>query len=104
MAHNPSAVGKKPSGCTETEALQPEGGEPPRNFTATSDTANQNGDQPGCGDGVMPGQEGTERRRSVQVDARTGSGSLLPGHRPSFQIPRKTRERKGPAMSPACVL
>uniref|UniRef100_H2SS95 Transcription activation suppressor b n=1 Tax=Takifugu rubripes TaxID=31033 RepID=H2SS95_TAKRU len=95
MAHNPSAVGKKHSECTETDDLQPEGGEPPRNFIATSATANQNGDQPGCGDGVMPEQEGTERRRSVQVDPRTVSGSLLPGQRPSFQIPRKTRERKG---------
>lgn len=104
MAHNPNAVGKKHSECTETDDLQPEGGEPPRNFSATSATANQNGDPPGCGDGVMPEQEGTERRRSVQVDARTVSGSLLPGQKPSFQIPRKTRERKGPAISPARVL
>lgn len=100
MAHNPKAVGKKHSECTEADDIQPEGGEPPRNFTATSATANQNGDQPGCGDGVMPEQEGTERRRSVQVDARTVGGSLLPGQRPSFQIPRKTMERKGSVTSP----
>lgn len=103
MAHNPSAVGKKHPGCTGTGDLQPDGGEAPKNSTATSATANQNGDQPGCGDGVMPEQEGTERRRSVQVDARAVSGSLLPGHRPTFQIPRKTRERKGGATSPVPV-
>lgn len=104
MAQNPNAVGKKHSECTETDGLQPEGGEPPKNSTATSATANQNGDQPGCGDGLMPEQEGTERRRNVQVDVRTVSGSLLPGQRPTFQIPRKTRERKGGAISTACVL
>lgn len=99
MALNPNAVGKRHSECTETDDLQSEGGEPLKNSAATSATANQNGDQPGCGDSVMPEQEATERRRSVQVDARSLSSSSLPGQRPSFQIPRKTRERKGGAIS-----
>ncbi|XP_022047738.2 protein TASOR isoform X1 [Acanthochromis polyacanthus] len=102
MALNPSAVGKRDSECTETEDLQPEGGEPQKNSAATSATANQNGDQPGCGDSVMPEQEAPERRRSVQPDARSISSSPLPSQRSSeelprrnFQIPRKIRERKG---------
>lgn len=106
MALNPNAVGKRDSECTETDDLQPEGGEPPKNSAATSATANQNGDQPGCGDSVMPEQEAPERRRSVQADSRSFSSSPLPGQRPSeelprrnFQIPRKIRERKGGAIS-----
>ncbi len=99
MALNPSAVGKRTSECTETDDLQPEGGEPQKNSTATSATANQNGDQPGCGDSVMPEQEAYERRRSVQADGRSFSSSPLPGQRPNFQIPRKIRERKGGAIS-----
>lgn len=99
MALNPSAVGRRPSECTETEEQQSEGGEALKNSAATSATANQNGDQPGCGDSVMPEQEASERRRSVQGDARSFSGSPLPGQRPNFQIPRKTRERKGCAIS-----
>ncbi|XP_044067733.1 protein TASOR isoform X2 [Siniperca chuatsi] len=102
MALNPNAVGRRDSECTETDDLQPEGGEPPKNSAATSATANQNGDQPGCGDSVMPEQEAPERRRSVQADARSFSSSPLPGQRPSeelprrgFQIPRKIKERKG---------
>ncbi|XP_008276048.1 protein FAM208A isoform X2 [Stegastes partitus] len=102
MALNPSAVGKRDSECTETGDLQPEGGEPQKNSAATSATANQNGDQPGCGDSVMPEQEAPERRRSVQPDARSISSSPLPAQRSSeelprrnFQIPRKIRERKG---------
>ncbi|XP_041802387.1 protein TASOR isoform X2 [Chelmon rostratus] len=97
MALNPNAVGKRNSECAETDDLQPEGGEPPKNSAATSATANQNGDQPGCGDSVtlMPEQEAPERRRSVQADARSFSSSPLPGQRPNFQIPRKIRERKG---------
>lgn len=102
MALNPSAAGKRDSDCAEADDPQPEGGEPPRRAAATSATANQNGDQPGCGDGVMPEQEASERRRSAQPDARSFSGSPLPGQRPSeelprrnFQIPRKIRERKG---------
>ncbi|XP_070766435.1 protein TASOR [Enoplosus armatus] len=102
MALNPNAVGRRDSECTETDDLQPEGGEPPKNSAATSATANQNGDQPGCGDSVMPEQEAPERRRSVQADAQSVSSSPLPGQRPSeelprrnFQIPRKIRERKG---------
>lgn len=99
MALNPNAVGKRHSECTETDEFQSEGGEPLKNSAATSATANQNGDQPGCGDIVMPEREATERRRSVQADARSLSGSPSPGQRPNFQIPRKTRERKGGAMS-----
>ncbi|XP_067383330.1 protein TASOR isoform X1 [Channa argus] len=102
MALNPNAVGKKDSECTETDDLQPDGGEPQKNSAATSSTANQNGDQPGCGDSVMPEHEATERRRSVQTDPRSFSTSPLPGQRPAeelprknFQIPRKIRERKG---------
>ncbi|XP_029012486.1 protein TASOR isoform X2 [Betta splendens] len=102
MALNPSALGRKDSGCTETGDPHPDGGEPHKNPAASSATANQNGDQPGCGDGVMPEHEAPERRRSVQPDGRSFSSSPLPGHRPSdelprknFQIPRKIRERKG---------
>ncbi|KAM8755164.1 protein TASOR isoform 1-T1 [Acanthopagrus schlegelii] len=95
MALNPNAVGKRNSECAEADDLQPEGGETPKNSAATSATANQNGDQPGCGDGVMPEQEAPERRRSVQADSRSFSSSPLPGQRPNFQIPRKIRERKG---------
>ncbi|KAM3618357.1 uncharacterized protein V6R79_019606 [Siganus canaliculatus] len=95
MALNPSTVGKRSTECTETDDIQPGGGEPPKNSTATSATANQNGDQPGCGDSVMPEQEASDRRRSMQADARSFSSSPVPGQRPNFQIPRKTRERKG---------
>ncbi|XP_040008857.1 protein TASOR isoform X2 [Xiphias gladius] len=102
MALNPSAVGKKDSECTETGELHLDGGEPQKNSAATSATANQNGDQAGCGDSVMPEQETPERRRSTQTDPRSFSSSPLPGQRPSeelprrnFQIPRKIRERKG---------
>ncbi|XP_071332606.1 protein TASOR isoform X1 [Trachinotus anak] len=102
MALNPGAVGKKDADCTETGELHPDGGEPQKNSAATSATANQNGDQAGCGDSVMPEQEAPERRRSSQTDARSFSGSPLTGQRPNeelprrnFQIPRKIRERKG---------
>uniref|UniRef100_A0A3B4F3W8 Transcription activation suppressor b n=1 Tax=Pundamilia nyererei TaxID=303518 RepID=A0A3B4F3W8_9CICH len=102
MALNPSAVGKRDSDYTETTDLHPKGGEPQKNSAATSATANQNGDQPGCGDSVMPEQEAPERRRSMQADARSFSSSPLPAQRSTdelprrnFQIPRKIRERKG---------
>ncbi|XP_035500892.2 protein TASOR isoform X3 [Scophthalmus maximus] len=102
MALNPGAAGRKDSECAGAAELHPDGGEPPKNSAATSATANQNGDQAGCGDGVMPEQEAPERRRSAQADARSFSGSPSPGQRPAeelprrnFQIPRKTRERKG---------
>ncbi|XP_041859905.1 protein TASOR isoform X2 [Melanotaenia boesemani] len=102
MALNPNALGKTDSECTATGYLHPEGGEPQKNPTATSAIANQNGDQPGCGDSVMPEQEAPERRRIVQADARSCSSSPSPAQRTSeelprrnFQIPRKTRERKG---------
>ncbi|XP_024148711.1 protein TASOR isoform X4 [Oryzias melastigma] len=102
MALNPGAVGKTDSDRSERAALHPGGGEPQKNSATTSATANQNGDQPGCRDGVMPEQEAPERRRSVQGDVRSCSSSPSPAHRPSeelprrnFQIPRKTRERKG---------
>lgn len=103
MAQNPNAVGKTDSECTETSGPRPEGGEAHKNSAAT---ANQNGDQPGCRDGVMPEQEAPGRRRSTLADARGCSSSLSPAQRSSeelprknFQIPRKTRERKGGAMS-----
>ncbi|XP_029911332.1 protein TASOR isoform X2 [Myripristis murdjan] len=104
MALNPNAEEKKDRECTETGDLRSEGGESVKNSpsAATSATANQNGDQTGCGDSVMPEQEAHDRRRSVQTDARSSSSSPLPGQRPSeelprknFQIPRKIRERKG---------
>ncbi|XP_014853954.1 PREDICTED: protein TASOR-like isoform X1 [Poecilia mexicana] len=102
MALNPKAAGKADSECAETGEPLPEGGEADKNSAATSATANQNGDQPGCRDAVMPVQEAPERRRSVLADARSSSRSPLPAQRSSeelprknFQIPRKTRERKG---------
>ncbi|KAK5863730.1 hypothetical protein PBY51_000739 [Eleginops maclovinus] len=102
MALNPNTVGRRDSECTGTDDMQQEGGEPLKKSAATSATANQNGDQPGCGDGVMPEQEAPERRRSVQADARSFGNSALQGQRQSeelprknFQIPRKIRERKG---------
>lgn len=101
MALNPGAVGRRTSDGTEADEAQAEGGEPPKNSATTSATANQNGDQPGCRDGVtlMPEQEAPERRRSSlqQTDSRSYSSSPLPGQRPNFQIPRKIRERKGGA-------
>ncbi|KAM9342667.1 protein TASOR isoform 2-T2 [Pholidichthys leucotaenia] len=102
MALNPKAAGRGDSEYVEKADLQSDGGEAPKNSAATSASANQNGDQAGCGDGVMPEQEAPERRRSMQADARSYSSSPLPAQRPSeelprknFQIPRKTRERKG---------
>ncbi|XP_068561371.1 protein TASOR isoform X2 [Cebidichthys violaceus] len=86
MALNPN--GRRDAECTETDYLQPEegGGEHPKNSAATSATVNQqNGDQPGCGDGVMPEQEAPERRRSSQ--ARPGEEQP----RRNFQIPRKIK-------------
>lgn len=106
MALNPNAVGRRDSESTATDEMQLEGGEALKKSAATSATANQNGDQPGCGDGVMPEKEAPERRRSVQADARSFGSSALQGQRPSeelprknFQIPRKIRERKGGAIS-----
>ncbi|MEQ2250440.1 hypothetical protein ILYODFUR_000799 [Ilyodon furcidens] len=102
MALNPKAAGKGDSECAETGEPLSEGGEADKKSAATSATANQNGDQPGCRDGVMPEQEATERRRSVLADGRCSSSSPLSASRSSeelprknFQIPRKTRERKG---------
>uniref|UniRef100_A0A1A8FEN9 Family with sequence similarity 208, member Ab n=1 Tax=Nothobranchius korthausae TaxID=1143690 RepID=A0A1A8FEN9_9TELE len=99
MALNPYAVGKTDSESTETNDSPPEGREAHKNSSAT---ANQNGDQPGCRDGVMPEQEALERRRSMLADARSSSSSPSPAQRSNeelprrnFQIPRKTRERKG---------
>ncbi|XP_077424947.1 protein TASOR isoform X2 [Vanacampus margaritifer] len=100
MALNPSTMGKRESDNTDA-GLHQEGGEPPKTSAATSATANQNGDQPGCGDCVIPEQEAPDRHNSVQADARSWSGSPTPGQRRSderprkpFQIPRK-KERKG---------
>ncbi|KAK7884176.1 hypothetical protein WMY93_027299 [Mugilogobius chulae] len=102
MALNPRALGNKDTDCTTAGRLGADGGGSQKNSTATSATANQNGDQPGCGDRVMPEHEALERRRTTQADSRNFSGSPLPGQRPNdelprknFQIPRKTRERKG---------
>ncbi|KAM3871752.1 protein TASOR [Diretmus argenteus] len=104
MALNSSAEGKKDTACTETGDSHSEAGESVKNSpsTATSATANQNGDQAGCGDSVMPEQEAPDRRRSVQTDGRSSNSSPLPGQRSTeelprrhFQIPRKIRERKG---------
>ncbi|KAL6119094.1 tasor [Pungitius sinensis] len=99
MALNPNAAGRRDTQCTEPGDLQPEeGGEPLKNSAATSATANQNGDQPGCGDAVMPEQEAPDRRRSGQADARSSGSSAPPGTRPgeeqprrNFQIPRKIK-------------
>ncbi|XP_061591933.1 protein TASOR isoform X2 [Cololabis saira] len=103
MALNPNAVGKKEPECAERRDPPREGGEAQKSSAASSATANQNGDPPGCGDAVMPEPEAPERRRSGQPDGRScsSSPSPSPGHRAgdeprrSFQIPRKTRERKG---------
>uniref|UniRef100_A0A1A8HRF4 Family with sequence similarity 208, member Ab n=1 Tax=Nothobranchius kuhntae TaxID=321403 RepID=A0A1A8HRF4_NOTKU len=99
MALNPNAVGKTDSESTETNDSPPEGSEAHKNSSAT---ANQNGDQPGCRDSVMPEQEALERRRSMLADARSSSSYPSPAQRSNeelprrnFQIPRKTRERKG---------
>ncbi|XP_077938475.1 protein TASOR isoform X2 [Gasterosteus aculeatus] len=99
MALNPNAAGRRDTQCAAPGDLQPEeGGEPPKNPAATSAAANQNGDQPGRGDAVMPEQEAPDRRRSAQADARSSGSSAPPGHRPgeeqprrSFQIPRKIK-------------
>ncbi|XP_034028531.1 protein TASOR isoform X2 [Thalassophryne amazonica] len=102
MALNPNAAGKKEADCTRTGDQHRDGGEVQKESSAASAAANQNGDQAGCGDGVMPDREAPERRRSVQRDARSFNTSPLPGQKPNedvprrnFQIPRKTRERKG---------
>lgn len=102
MAQNPNAVVKTDSECSEKSGPPPEGGEAHKKAAAA---ARQNGDQPGCRDGVMPEQEAPGRRRSALADARSCSSSLSPAQRSSeelprknFQIPRKTRERKGAAM------
>ncbi|XP_051913894.1 protein TASOR isoform X2 [Hippocampus zosterae] len=101
MALNPSTMGKRESDYNDMGSLHQEGGEPQKISAATSATANQNGDQPGCGDCVIPEQEAPERHNSVQADARSWSGSPTPGQRRGeerprkpFQIPRK-KERKG---------
>ncbi|KAM8862742.1 LOW QUALITY PROTEIN: protein TASOR-like [Spinachia spinachia] len=96
MALNPNAAGRRDTQCTQPGDVQPEeGGELPKNSAA----ANQNGDQPGCGDAVMPEQEAPDRRRGAQADARSSGGSAVTaGHRAgeepprrSFQIPRKIK-------------
>ncbi|XP_072305848.1 protein TASOR-like [Eucyclogobius newberryi] len=102
MALNPKAPGNRDTDCTATDGPGADRGGTQMNSTATSATANQNGDQPGCGDRVMPEHEAPERRKSAHTDSRSFSGSPLPGQRPNdelprknFQIPRKIRERKG---------
>ncbi|KAM8830901.1 protein TASOR isoform 2-T2 [Synchiropus picturatus] len=98
MALNPSVAGKRDQECTGTGDIHRETGESHKSSTATSSTANQNGGQPGCGDGVMPETEASERRRSVQADARSFNSSPLQNQRRSEElprIPRKIRQRKG---------
>lgn len=102
MALNPKTLGKMDTECTTTDGSNTDGSGSQKNSVATSASANQNGDQPGCGDSVMPEQEAPERRRTAPTDARSFSSSPLPGQRPNeelprknFQIPRKIRERKG---------
>ncbi|XP_077464136.1 protein TASOR isoform X2 [Stigmatopora argus] len=102
MALNPVTMGKRESDFSDTGSLHNEGGEPPKTSAATSAVANQNGDQPSCGDSVMPEQDAPEQHGGVQADARSWSGSPTPGQRrgeerprKSFQIPRKKKERKG---------
>ncbi|CAL1605649.1 unnamed protein product [Knipowitschia caucasica] len=102
MALNPKALGHRDSDYTAAGGHSADRGESQKNTTATSATANQNGDQPGCGDRVMPEHEAPDRRRNAHSDARGFSSSPLPGQRPNeelprknFQIPRKIRERKG---------
>ncbi|XP_056130233.1 protein TASOR isoform X2 [Lampris incognitus] len=104
MALNPDTEGKTDTECTETGALRSEADDCTKNSpsTATSATSNQNGDQTGCEDSVMPEQEAPDRRRCVPTGARSSSSSPLPGQRPAeelprknFQIPRKIKERKG---------
>nr|XP_057908682.1 protein TASOR [Doryrhamphus excisus] len=97
MALNPTTMGKRDSEYTDTGSLHQKSGEPQKTSAATSAPANQNGDQPGCGDSAISEQEAPDR----QTDARSWSGSPTPGHRrseerprKSFQIPRK-KERKG---------
>ncbi|XP_054650208.1 protein TASOR isoform X2 [Dunckerocampus dactyliophorus] len=97
MALNSTTMGKRDSEYTDTGSLHQKSGEPQKTSAATSAPANQNGDQPGCGDSVILEQEAPER----QTDARSWSGSPTPGQRrseerprKSFQIPRK-KERKG---------
>ncbi|XP_061760151.1 protein TASOR [Nerophis ophidion] len=98
MALNPATMEKRDWEYTDTGSLHQGSGEPRKTSAATSAPANQNGDQPGCGDSVIPEHEAPER----QTDTRSWSGSPTLGQRQSverprksFQIPRKKKERKG---------
>ncbi|XP_045065491.1 protein TASOR isoform X2 [Coregonus clupeaformis] len=104
MALNPKVERKTDIECSKTGELDLESGNSKTNSlsAAISATSNQNGDQTGCEDGVMPEQEASERRRSGQTTARSSNNSPLPGQRQAeelprrnFQIPRKIKERKG---------
>ncbi|XP_036803395.1 protein TASOR isoform X2 [Oncorhynchus mykiss] len=104
MALNPEVERKTDIECLKTGELDLESCDSKTNSlsAAISATSNQNGDQTGCEDGVMPEQEASERRRSGQTAARSSDNSPLPGQRQAeelprrnFQIPRKIKERKG---------
>lgn len=108
MALNPEVERKTDIECLKTGELDLESCDSKTNSlsAAISATSNQNGDQTGCEDGVMPEQEASERRRSGQTAARSSDNSPLPGQRQAeelprrnFQIPRKIKERKGCALS-----
>eukprot|EP00063_Salmo_salar_P025958 XP_014000793.1 PREDICTED: protein FAM208A-like isoform X5 [Salmo salar] len=104
MALNSRVERKTDIQCLKTGELDVESGDNKKNSwsAAISATSNQNGDQTGCEDRIMPEQEASERRRSGHTDTRNSNNSPLPGQRPAeqlprrnFQIPRKIKERKG---------
>lgn len=108
MALNSRVERKTDIQCLKTGELDVESGDNKKNSwsAAISATSNQNGDQTGCEDRIMPEQEASERRRSGHTDTRNSNNSPLPGQRPAeqlprrnFQIPRKIKERKGCALS-----
>ncbi|CAB1329264.1 unnamed protein product [Coregonus sp. 'balchen'] len=104
MSLNSKVERKTDIQCLKTGEFDVESGDSKKNSlsAAISATSNQNGDQTGCEDGIMPEQEASERRRSGQTDSRSSNNSPLPGQKPAeqlprrnFQIPRKIKERKG---------
>ncbi|XP_071020796.1 protein TASOR-like isoform X2 [Oncorhynchus clarkii lewisi] len=104
MALNSKVERKTDIQCLKTGELDVESSDSKKNSwsAAISATSNQNGDQTGCEDRIMPEQEASERRRSGHTDTRSFNNSPLPGQRlaeqlprRNFQIPRKIKERKG---------
>uniref|UniRef100_A0A8C8MAH7 DUF3715 domain-containing protein n=1 Tax=Oncorhynchus tshawytscha TaxID=74940 RepID=A0A8C8MAH7_ONCTS len=104
MALNSKVERKTDIQCLKAGELDVESGDSKKNSwsAAISATSNQNGDQTGCEDRIMPEQEASERRRSGHTDTRSSNNSPLLGQRPAeqlprrnFQIPRKIKERKG---------